>query len=154
MLRRLVLTGLVCVTVTGCARIAESRLNPMNWFGRSQAVAAQPQEIRPLVPEGRRVVTVDQRVLIDTVTDVRIERMPDGAIIRATGYGATGGSYNAELVLESADGGNLVYAFRVMPSNTAGGRRVTVATVLTNSELAATRSVTVRGATGAQRTSR
>ena len=147
--------------LTGCARLAESRLNPLNWFGRSAPVVATTADgqIQPLVPPGQAAAQ-DTRVVIDQIVDLQIEQTSSGAIVRATGLAATQGFYSAELVLASSADGNLVYDFRVMAPEgfeaigTEASRRITVALELSVAELAGVRSVTVRGAQNARETRR
>ena len=38
MRRQVIVSGLVLMLVTGCASIKESRINPLNWFGKSEPV--------------------------------------------------------------------------------------------------------------------
>ncbi|MFK7876655.1 MAG: hypothetical protein AB8B71_12890 [Paracoccaceae bacterium] len=92
---------------SGCA----SRFNPLNWFGRSEAVApADPvAEVNPLIPTGggllsrNRGPAPDLTTPIDTVSDIKVERVPGGAIIRAVGVDATQGAFNVELVPMTED---------------------------------------------------
>jgi hypothetical protein len=162
MLRPATLTLCLILTVSGCARLADSRLNPLNWFGRSTAVAATTPtgELRPLVPEGRRVQVVDGRVLIDTIADMSVDRNPGGAILRATGVAATQGFYNAQLVLRSAENGVLTYDFRVeAPAGfeaigTEASRRITAAVALDDARLAGVRRIVVQGARNARTSGR
>jgi hypothetical protein len=156
MFRALPLFLALSLTITGCARLAESRLNPLNWFGRSTAVAAQPQDLRPLVPAAALVAVTDTRPLIDQITTLSIDRTSDGAIIRATGIATTQGFYNAQLVLVEAQGGTVTYAFRVATPTgfeaigTAASREVTSATALSAAELAGISVVRVLAATNAR----
>lgn len=154
------------LTLSACGAIRESRFNPLNWFGRSEAsrveeaqAFARPTETRPLV---------------DQVTAMTIERIPGGAILRATGLPPTQGFWDAELVrvdqvieTEGADGtitrviddSVLVFDFRLNPppyqarQGTVPSREVEVATYLTDNELDTVSRVVVRGAR-TERTSR
>jgi len=110
---------MICAALatSGCSRIADSRLNPLNWFGSStlSAPLSNIAEIKPLVaPEARNRI-VDGRTLISTINSLEIARTPDGGIVRATGT-APSGAFNAELVPVSQDGG----------AELAGIRRVVV----------------------------
>ena len=109
-------TTIVCLglMLSGCARLAESRLNPVNWFGRSAPVVATTPdgELRPLVPVGEGLA-VETRAVIDQIVEMQIEPTRSGAILRATGLAATQGFYNAELVLAGSENGDLTYDFRV-----------------------------------------
>ena len=144
----LLLLLLVSMTVTGCARVADSRLNPLNWFGRSQTVQNTDSEgnLRPLVLPGELVTIVDGRPLVGSVSTLSIDRTPDGAIVKATGQTSGQGFYNAELVAIGSDGGTLTLAFRASAPETpqAGTQSITAAYVLTNSELASIRRVRVQ----------
>ena len=153
MLRPLPLALCLILTVTGCARIAESRFNPLNWFGRSTAVAAQPDgTIRPLIPSARTTVVVDNRMLVSVITSMAIERTVSGAIIRASGITPTQGYFNAQLVPVAQESGVLVYEFRVeAPAGfeavgSEASRTITVARVLSADELAGVQAVRVQGA--------
>ena len=153
------LTLILCLglVLTGCARLAESRLNPLNWFGRSAPVVATTADgqIQPLVPPGQAAAQ-DTRVVIDQIVDLQIEQTSSGAIVRTTGLAATQGFYNAELVLAASDNGDVTYDFRVAaPASfeaigTEASRRITVALELSNAELAGIGNITVRGAQNAR----
>lgn len=152
---RPILPILLCATLaaTGCSRIADSRLNPFNWFGGSQSEANVDQsgELRPLIPDDASVLTFDNRVLIGAVSSLTIDRTPDGAIVRATGIATSQGQFNAELVPVNQENGTLTLAFRVQTptGNVAQGsnasRQISAAYVLDLNELAAIRAVRVQG---------
>ena len=157
MLRPAMIVFCAALSVTGCARMADSKLNPFNWFGRSSEVATTQQtQLAPLVPANARGQIVDSRRMIDTITEFEIARTPAGAILRATGVAATQGSYNAQLVLIDSTDGNLVYEFRVsLPDGfndigTTRSRTISAATELSAAELAGVRQITVGGARNAR----
>lgn len=162
MLRLLPLLLSVSLGLSACARVAESRFNPFNWFGGSEEVsaAASPEQLRPLVPENRGVQVVDTRVLVARIESLSVDRTSTGAIIRASGIAATQEYFNAELVLVSVENGTATYELRAeMPSGFAGtgpaqSRRINVATLLSAQELVAIRRVVVRGAENALSSSR
>lgn len=131
----------------GCAGIRESRINPLNWFGKSEARATNPSA------EGF-VRQADPRPLADQVTAMSIESVSQGAILRATGLPSTQGHWDAELVQykgEGVDAGVLVFDFRLAPPRyraNAGApytREVEVATYLTFNDLAGISRIVVRG---------
>lgn len=166
MLRSLPLCLSLCLAISGCAQISGSRFNPLNWFGPSQNVA-QPADaaapdaaLRPLVPENRQVAITDARVLVGQITELRIEPLPSGAIIRATGIAATQGFFNAELVPVGVENGRLTLEFRVesptgfAPTGTVATRRITVAYEIDTAGLADIRSIRVQAAQNALQTSR
>jgi hypothetical protein len=72
-----VTAALIAVTLlASCGTIRESRLNPMNWFGKSREV-----EQTAVLTEAPQ----DPRTLVQTVLSMAVEPFPGGAIIRATG---------------------------------------------------------------------
>ncbi|MFT4706281.1 MAG: hypothetical protein ACI9PU_000106 [Ascidiaceihabitans sp.] len=159
---RVSLPLMLCATiaVTGCARVADSRLNPLNWFGSStSAPLTAAGELRPLVPANRATRVVDGRGTIQSVTAMAIEKAPNGAIVRATGVASKQGQFNAQLVPVSNEGGILTLAFRIegvanAATNNAFSRQVTVARVLTFADLAGVRTIRVQSATNQRSASR
>ncbi len=137
------------MTATGCARLAESRLNPLNWFERSTPMTAiDRSQVRPLVPEA--TPAADPRALIAPGHRSVIEPTPDGAIVRATGTAPAAGYFNAELVPVGLQDGVLTYEFRVAapPAPVSGAATpITVATILTAAEVQGLAGVQVIGAT-------
>ena len=151
---RLPVTVLCLVVLAGCGGLRDSRLNPFNWFGRSQAA-----QLEPLLP----AEVPDARALVADVIDMQIEQLPGGAILRATGRTPTQGFWQAELVLRDGpdqDPTAQVYDFRVFPPlgatavSTPQSREVTVALYLSDIDLAGVQSITVQGATNARSTRR
>ncbi|MCU0801610.1 MAG: hypothetical protein MUD11_07515 [Rhodobacteraceae bacterium] len=140
---------LICVTlVAGCGGFRDSRLNPLNWFGRSETVTT----LAPAPAE-------DPRALVADVIDMQIDQLPGGAILRATGRAPTQGYWQAELVLREGpdqDPAAQIYDFRIFPpltptaSGTPQSREVTVAVYLSDIDLAGLQSITVQGAANAR----
>ena len=159
---RATLPLMICLIVatTGCARISESRLNPLNWFGNStSAPLTATGQLRPLVPANRGGGVIDQRGSIADITALRVEKTPTGAIIRATGQASTQGQFNAQLVPVSNAGGVLTFAFRIeglagAQTGTAASRQVTVARALSFNELAGVSTIRVQGARSSRSASR
>lgn len=136
------------MVLTACGAVRDSRLNPFNWFGRSQQV--QQDAFGLSVPQ-------DQRPLVDQVLEMVVEPIPGGAIIRAKGLSPTQGYYNAELVARPVDeNGVLVFDFRIMPppeQKPVGAQRtreVTAATSLSDRKLEAVSQIVVQGANSAR----
>jgi hypothetical protein len=130
----------LALIVTGCG--VAKRLNPFTWFGqdREEAVLVLPEEEE------------DRRALVARVTDLRIEAIPGGAIVRATGLPPTQGWWEAELVPRPVDeAGRLVFDFRILPpvARTEAGpdrsREVVVARYLSDIALAEVREIVVQG---------
>jgi hypothetical protein len=144
--RPLLVVGL-CTLLTGCGGFSESRLNPVNWFGRSA-----PRETIVLPTEA-----TDPRPLVETVLSLSVEPMPGGAIVRARGQTPTQGWWQAELVpLDIDDKGTLVYEFRlqpplaVTPVNMPQSRQIDVAIFVSDIKLGDVREIVVQGATNAR----
>ena len=102
---RIIIALMLVATIAGCARVSESRLNPFNWFGRSEKAEVA-------VNTGQNV---DPRSLVTQVIALRVEQVPGGAIIRATGLPSRQGYFDGVLLpvgREAADGGVRSYEFR------------------------------------------
>ncbi len=147
--RRHIVLGLA-VALAGCGGLRQSKLNPFNWFRKSE-----PRETIVL-PDAKE----DGRILAEVVIDLAVEPMPGGAIVRARGQMPVQGYWNAELVPQPlTEGGTLVYEFRVSPPatktdvNAPQSRQVDVAIYISNVKLENVTEIVVQGATNA-RTSR
>jgi hypothetical protein len=150
--RRTVLFLSIGALVAGCGGggFRQSRLNPLNWFGRSRnrAEAAPAEAIAAPDP------------LVEEVLSFVVEPIRGGAILRATGRTPTQGWWNAELVERATEETDvLTLDFRIFPPvedtdvNTPRSREVTVALYRSDIKLAGIREIVVQGATNA-RTSR
>jgi hypothetical protein len=144
--RRFVVLGLA-VAVAGCAGVRQSKLNPFNWFKKSQ-----PRET--IVLPGEKS---DPRPLVDTVLSMNVEPIPGGAVVRARGVTPTQGWWDAELVPQDLDDkGVLVYEFRLFPPpgradvNTQRSREIDVAIYISDVKLESVREIVVQGATNAR----
>lgn len=80
------------LALSGCG-FGQSRLNPLNWFGSSQAETLEPEG-------GYPVIDGDDRNMVAQVTALEIKRTLDGAIVTARGLPPTQGYWDAELVPE------------------------------------------------------
>lgn len=142
-MKRSVTAALVAVLVlTSCGAVRDSRLNPFNWFGRSQAT-----ETLTSVPN-----QADPRLLVGDVVELTIEPYTGGAIIRATGVMESQGWWQAELVeVTGDDPTHLTLDFRVLPPltqtpvGTQRSREVTAALTVTPRRLEEITRVTVSG---------
>ncbi|KAF0115928.1 MAG: hypothetical protein FD150_782 [Rhodobacteraceae bacterium] len=135
------------VALAGCGGFRESKLNPRNWFRKSQ-----PRDA--IVLPGKKA---DPRGLVDAVVSLSVEPMPGGAIVRARGQLPVQGYWQAELVPQPvSDDGSLVYEFRISPppgrtdANTPQSRQVDVATFISDVKLSNVREIVVQGATNAR----
>ncbi len=149
-MRKQVLTLLVlAMTVTACSTVRDSRLNPFNWFGRSQSVVVNPQEtaVNPLIPKRNSIFAKKDAppysgTLVESVTELHIRRVPGGAVVEATGVFTSLGSFDVRLVAEDSENtSTLTYSFRALqPRQTTGvgtahSRTVTAAVHLTEQDL-------------------
>ncbi len=129
------------------AAVGCSRLNPVNWFGKSSPT--------PVVVVTDAPAPQDPRPLIQQVASLRIEETPDGAIVRAVGVAPTQGYWQAALLPRRVTDGVLVYDFRAvppitaMPVSTQASREVTVAAGVDRATLAGVRQIVVQGASNA-----
>ncbi len=144
--RRLFVVSMTAA-LAGCGGFRQSRLNPFNWFGRSE-----PRETIVL-PADRK----DPRPLVDAVLSMSVEPIPGGAIVRARGQTPTQGWWQAELVpLDIDENGVLVYEFRLLPPvartdvNTPQSRQVDVAIYISDIRLERVNEIVVQGATNAR----
>ncbi|MEL7097832.1 MAG: hypothetical protein AAGM84_03290 [Pseudomonadota bacterium] len=152
--------------VLGACGLRESRVNPFNWFGNSRSeprqVAVPAEAANPLIPRQRQGIFARQRALeaiytgtpVAVVSDMRVERVPGGAIIRATGVDQFQGLFDVQLTPENdgeAVDGVLSYRLEARrPDNARPGgpeatRRVTAALALTDQELRGVRTIRVAG---------
>ena len=168
---------LLVLTVT-LAACGESRLNPSNWFGRSREApaerAAEPQNTNALIPRERRGFFNSRHAReeanayrgrpVDTISNIVIERVPGGAIIRATGVSRFQNVYDVRLTSVSDDDTPVdgVLQFRleaVIPDKPIRGgservRTLSAGRALTDQQLEGVTTVRVAGVQNAQISSR
>jgi hypothetical protein len=142
---RPVLTLTLCAALAGCGDSGSSNLNPFNWFG-----GGSEAEIT-VTPEG---VPIDPRPLIDQVTNVVVERVPGGVIVRATGVPPTLGYWSADLVpadpdLRPDENGVVTLDFRALPpvtpqpAGSPSARQIVTGVFLSEQTLRGVRSIAV-----------
>ncbi|SNR57927.1 hypothetical protein [Puniceibacterium sediminis] len=165
MIKSLMILTVSAVLLTGCATVRDSRVNPFNWFGgaRSQPAAIQDADstTNPLIPakRGNSLLSTKKPVgpylgqPIAEVSELLIERRPGGAIITANGVADRLGPFDVRLLpLPDDQPGTLAFMLSALqtngPRNTSDwSRTVTVATWLTDQELAGIRTIRVVGRT-------
>lgn len=159
------------VSLSACGAIGETDVNPINWFGKgrvSKAVSEQSEPTNPLIAEAKGGLFKMKRdrgaiylgTPIDQVTNLVIERVPGGAIIRATGLTAVQGVFQVQLTPTTEDekpvNGVLTYRLEGIrpPSARAVGsmltRTVVAARALTDQELSDVRTIRVEATRNAQ----
>jgi hypothetical protein len=146
MRRSLSILLIVMLSLSGCAKIAASKFNPLNWFGPARPAATMTLYVPP----------AENRLLVAQVLTMKVERNANGAIVRATGLPTSQGWWEAELVtLAQDDPTKIVLEFRLYPpvvpapAGTQASREVTVALALSTVKLDGVRSIEVRGETNA-----
>ncbi|MCV3271965.1 hypothetical protein [Roseobacter sinensis] len=154
------------LVLSACGGFRDSRANPFNWFGRSEPapVAVAEGDENTLIPtrtglfSSNRPRDVYLGQPIDTVSDLVIERVPGGAIIRATGVAATQGIYDVRLTPANEDeavvDGVLAYRLEGLrsggtPQGAPVTREVFVARKVTDQTLTGARTIRVEGARNA-----
>lgn len=139
------------LVLTSCGGVRDSRLNPFNWFGRSERV----ETMAPLAEKR------ETRLLVADVITLSIEPYSGGAIVRATGVMESQGWWQAELVeVKGDDPTHLTLDFRILPpvTQTAVGnvrsREVTAAMTVGPRRLEDISRITVQGERSARTTRR
>lgn len=148
----------VCLAVAAMVLSAcNTRLNPRNWFGSSEEVSAEAAATKnPLIPEESALSSRPEEVYpgapVRTVTELKVERVANGAIIRATGVAYVQGAFNVKLQpLNNGEPVSGVLTYELLAVQPAAGprggsdqtRTVTVAHSLTNQQLEGVRTIKV-----------
>ncbi|MGR3700684.1 MAG: hypothetical protein ACU0A4_01250 [Paracoccaceae bacterium] len=89
----------------GCGTVRESRFNPFNWFGRADVQPVDTAQSNPLIPTGRGGIRlfggpateVPAGPLAAQVSDLTVQRIAGGALIRATAVSDTVGAFDLRL---------------------------------------------------------
>ena len=153
--------------LSACATIRDSRVNPFNWFGQSRSERVErPESTNPLIPRRGGLFSRDNREEVyngrpfEQVTDLTVERVPGGAILRATGLAARQGYYAVQLTPENEAeepvDGVLTYRLEGVRPNkqttvgTKPTREVIAARRLTDQQLRGVRQIRVEGQLNAQ----
>ena len=170
---RITLTVLLVssLAVSACG-FRDSRINPRNWFGGSRPapVSAETGETNTLIPATRggmfqRPPAVDRSVLLDTVTELRVEPTTSGAIVYASGVASRQGAFGVALVpaddeLLPDESGVLAFAFRATypnratPTGSEFSRTVHAAFTISKRDLQRIGTIRVVAAGNARETSR
>lgn len=152
MMRSLTAALIALLALSACGTVRESRINPFNWFGKSEPT----EQVAPLATKAP-----DARPLVHTLSELTVERYSTGAIIRATGVNDAQGWWDADLVeVATDDPTQLVYDFRIKPPGretpvgTPRSREVTAAASVSANKLAKVSRITVQGLTNARSTGR
>jgi len=156
------------LVLAGCGGgLANSWVNPGNWFGQSRGEAlAADGPVNPLIPKRsllKRAKVPYQGTAVDQITELRIERLPGGAIIRVVGVADAIGYYDVRLQSDT-DGkpvkGVLSYTLNaarpaeLIQGGGAAARQITAARYVSDQDLEGVRTITVRGARNQRSTRR
>ncbi len=156
---------LVSFTLSACATVRDSRFNPFNWFGQSReeaVAAAEDGEVNTLIPRRASIFRDNDMgeyvgVPMEEVRALSVERVPGGALIRATALAAKQGAYDLRLVPdEDAEPDMLSYQLLgiynpdVRRVGTEASREFTVATRVTDQDLEGIRTIWVSARTNAR----
>ena len=142
---RIIAAASVLLFLAGCGGGAGlGSLNPFNWF-RSGG-----DEVETLVAP-RQIDRRDTRPLAEEITDIAVERVPGGAILRVRARVAATGWHGADLAADPARSGEgvLTFTFRARPPEApvpqAGpaSRRLVAAVFLSEGDLAGVRQLRV-----------
>lgn len=164
-MRNLVMCLLVgAMVLSACS----TRLNPRNWFGSSEEVAIDPTgEVNPLLPTQNQLMKRPEEVYagvpVRTVTELKVERLRDGALIRASGVAYVQDAFAVKLSpLNEGVPQNGVLTYELLAVHPAWGSRggsdqtrtVTVAHSLTDQQLEGVRTIKVVAAENARQARR
>ncbi|CUJ29320.1 hypothetical protein TA5114_03067 [Cognatishimia activa] len=160
------------IALTSCGRVADSRLNPFNWFGRAERVDVpqDEKEINPLIPQRRESIfqrrvgdDVYPGVPVLVINDVKVERVSGGAIIRVLGTAQTQGAFEVRLTPENDQelpvDGVLTYRLEAIQpegfrQGPARSREINVARFRTEQDLTGVRTIRIVGQSNAMQVRR
>ncbi|WP_417208717.1 hypothetical protein [Antarctobacter sp.] len=149
------------LVLTSCGAVRDSRVNPLNWFGRSQSApvaVASDAVVNPLIPRRKESIFRREKDTsyrgsdLGEITELVVERRPGGAIIRATAVADQLEAFDLKLVKidEESQSGTLTYAFRgLQPRRSQGpiaSRTHTAGVWVTDNQLRDVRVIRVKGA--------
>ncbi|WP_372885680.1 hypothetical protein [Shimia sp.] len=142
--------------------------NPMNWFGRSTEVAvAAEDEVNPLIPVSNNILARPEAQYAGTpvaiITELKVERVANGALIRAAGVADMQGAFDVRLVPRN-DGkpvsGVLTFDLKALqPRHVPRGgseksRQIVVAHRMTDQQLQGVRTIRVAARDNARQSRR
>jgi hypothetical protein len=155
--------------LSACGTFSDSRINPMTWFGGSETapVATSETSSNPLIPQKKGLFAglrarneLYEGQPLEQITDLTVEPVPGGVIVRATGLAARQGVYAVQLTPENIDelpvDGVLTYRLEGLRAeqNTGVGaiptREVVAARAVTHQNLRGVHTIRVEGQQNAQ----
>lgn len=155
---------ITAMVLASCGRLRDTRLNPFNWFGRAESRELSAAERNPLIPRRSALAAPeaeDTRTAVGTITELRIERLPGGAIVRATAVSERQGAHDVALrLIETDDVPENLLRYQMVayqPVNPAGtqlSRTVSAAVRVSDQDLLQIQRIEVVGAQNALTTRR
>ena len=155
------------LALAGCGGgIADSWVNPGNWFGQSRGQAIDASgPVNPLIPKrrlGQRAPVEYSGNAVDQIKSLRIERKPGGAIINVVGVTDAIGYYDVRLRAENDNKpvkGVLTYTLSAerpadLLNGTEASRQVVAARFVSDQQLEGVRTIVVQGARNQRSTRR
>ena len=149
------------LATAGCGTIRSSKLNPFNWFGKSQ-----PEVQSTLAPRGGYPEQIGKpwQQPVAQVTSLSVDKTPTGAIVTAIGLPPTQGYWDTDLVAldkgQPDAQGVVRYRFMLAPPaadsadarrvSTPQSREVSAAAFISNYKLEGVRKIVVEGAGNAR----
>ena len=113
MRRFLVVLVISSVALTGCGRLRDSKVNPINWFGNGKprpvatAQTGAGTQTNPLIPTKRASIFRKNKTEVyfgtpvDQISSISVENLPSGAIIHVTGISLRQGAHDVRLTSTS-----------------------------------------------------
>lgn len=159
------LCGVLALSACG-GGLANSWVNPGNWFGNSRSSALDGSAKNPLIPRprlGQRPIAEYAGQPVDQISALRVDRLPGGAIVYVSGIADRIGYYDVRLEPENEGKpvkGVLSYTLKAEPPTSSLGvggeaaRLLTAAVSLTEQDLEGVRTIIVRGARNQRSTRR
>ena len=103
---RVLFTALAAsLVLAGCSQVSQSRVNPLNWFGRQDSDVSSDRADQT-INESRDDVLISQIISLDVAPH------PGGVLITAKAIAATEGFYDTALILRGQEDRRLIYEFR------------------------------------------
>lgn len=164
--RTLLLCG--ALALAGCGGgLANSWVNPGNWFGNSSSQAIDASgTVNPLIPKKnafKRAAPQYAGTAVEQIKALRIERKPGGAIIHVVGVADAIGYYDVRMRSDYENGpvkGVLSFTLtaersgNMIRGGSEAARQIIAARLISDQELEGVRTIVVKGARNQRSTRR
>lgn len=155
------------LALAGCGGgLANSWVNPGNWFGQSRGEALENAgPVNPLIPKrrlGQRAPVEYSGTAVDQIKSLRIERKPGGAIVHVVGVTDAIGYFDVRLRSENNNtpvNGVLTYTLSAerpeqLINGSEAARQIVAARYVSDQQLEGVRTIVVQGARNQRSTRR